>query len=290
MTNTQTTTPVVGCKISHTTVCITFLNRTSDVVKLMDGSSIVYSLPKQKMTVLTLPKAGIVGLKLVDPNGYDYGNVGTQTRILILPTDKERVPLSKWKRLWFWPVIILFIIGAIVAGVMSQKVKENNYKSFCKEDRGFGSGNNDADTSYCVDRIQMGETSSGNGGLIFLSVFCGILAIALIVLWLFAFGPLSPDVSYETCSKKEGFGSYWKWVKPRSKWRAFLCSAFGACECAADGLGMACNEGGTTSEWQYRWDEKSARKSSSPSNVCFCCVGGESGASCISPVTQNICS
>lgn len=280
----------VGCKKIEGTVCVTIINRTPNDAYVANGSTNYCTIPKNNITPVSIQKNALTGMKIVGTDGFDFGMIGTKTRFLLLPFDKERVPLSKWKRLWFWPVIIIFTIAAIVAGVMSQKVKENNYKSFCKQDRGFGSGNESADTSYCVDRIQMGETSASNGGLVFLSVFCGFLTLVLIVFWLFAFGPLSPDISYQDCAAKDGFGIYWNWVKPKSKWRRFLCSVFGACECAADGLAVSCNQGGTTSEWQYRWDEKSARKSTSKTNKCFCCEGTAGKSQCISSITQYLCS
>jgi len=270
--------------------CISFVNYSGEDIRLMNSlTHICYGeLPKNKITLYSITPDIQQALSMIgQKNGHNYGPVPEgQESVIIYSYEDIRPSLKNYKTFWFIPVAVLFLVIAIVAGIMAHRVKINNYKSFCAQDRGFGSGNAQLDSQYCIDRIQEGDASPGNTGYTVVAIIAGIFFVGIIALWLFAAGPLS-WTSYSNCQKKNGYGVYWKWTKPRSGFRKFLCTVFGACECSADRLESVCSTKSLTGELNLQWDETKAAKSKSKTDICFCCE--KNGGPCINPITSNEC-
>lgn len=174
----------------------------------------------------------------------------------------------------FWIPIIGFLIVGILSFVFASKMKTSTLRTFCET-------NNFSDQE-CQDQIEdgMGPSLSGSTGLKGFGIFSFVLSVIFIVLYVYVL--TTKFVSYSTCAKRVGFGTQWKWVKPKSKFRGFLCSVFGACECASDTLNYEClTYSFDKQDNVFVWDETGAAQSSSPSKTCFCC-DRYGGSACVS--------
>jgi len=159
--------------------------------------------------------------------------------------------------------------------VVAKKRKATQEQAYCTQE------NESAGT--CQEMAELGQVSTSTGAYIAGAVIAFILSIVLIVMWLFAYGPMK-WASYDACKAKKNFGSQWFWVMPRSGFRKFLCTMFGACECAADGLALDCNMTGVVSEQDFQWREEDAAKSTSPTDQKFCC---DKAGLCENPTGQT---
>lgn len=191
--------------------------------------------------------------------------------VLIISESSERPSLKTYKSFVFWVPIVGFLVTAIIALVLNSHLKRGRIQEFCTK---FES------SEACIEAIETGQMPNPNStGLIAAGTISAILGFAFLGLWLFSAGPLG-FASYSQCRAKTGFGSTWNWVMPRSGFHKFMCKVFGVCECAADGLAQECEvysilEGGN----DFAWNESAASKSSSKTNICFCC--DKDGKGCV---------
>jgi len=185
----------------------------------------------------------------------------SQSNIVVQSRDFYRPSILRGYKFSFILPFVLFFIIAILAFVFSSKIKSQTMEEYCQERHLSG--------QECANELSLGGPSYGKANtLIAIGVFCMMICMFFLVCFFLTF----QFVRYSTCSKRKYFGTTWKWVKPRSGIRKFLCSVFGVCECAADGLDNDCD---VTSMVDYdaeeTWDAVAAAQSSSQTNTCFCC-------------------
>jgi len=278
----------IGCQSKDTDACYEIVNLTKDTIAFYNKKTKeTYSatIPATtKQNVLLSDSINVAGaLSIVSSSNPQTVYVANfpqagQSVIDVGGSQEIRPSLSKYSNFFFWPIVGVLLIASILCFVFMSKVKQATYQEFCEQHQ--------TDSGIeCAELLATQPPSVPNKGLIAGCVIALILAITLIVFWLLAKGPLG-NASYSACTKKENYGTVWKWVKPRSGFRKFLCSVFGACECAADTLNEACTNYSAVYESGYAWNEDQAAKSTS-SSVCFCC-SSQSGT-CIDPLTQTPC-
>lgn len=173
-----------------------------------------------------------------------------------------RPSLTKYFNFYFWPVIGLLLLAAILCFVFMSKVKQQTYARFCEKQQLEG--------EECAEMLATDSPSVPNKSFVAGAAISLVLMVAMVVFWLFARGPLA-YASYSACAKKQNYGTVWRWVQPRSGWRKFLCTVFGACECAADSLQEACKNYSVMQNSGFSWQEEDAAKSTSATSECFCC-------------------
>jgi len=264
-----------SCCSTDTCKCLTVFNYAGEDVQLADkpntgvvktfssanGSSggITISIPPDLLS------KGFWGKKSLK---Y-YGPI-PQTSKVYLNHTAFRKPLTTTKRFVFAIVAVFSIVCIAVCAVALNKAKEVAVENLCNSLH--------LSPEECASELALGMHKikvSGKSSLIAFIVFSTLIFVACVVLWLWAFGPFS-YASYSSCKKRKGFGNTWFYVEPRSSFRKFLCKAFGACECAADGLQQQCDSiGQYDGERDYKWDEDAAAKSKSSSNQNFCCFEGD---------------
>jgi len=281
-----------GCEsVSASQECIAFLNETKQTVNLVGVSNgqVYLGLPAGQLSYATIQQGERDGLKMIGKDKTDYGYLpNNQSYVVIFPKDGLRTMQSRVRRVFLMPIGIVLIMLAIVCGVMSSKVKANNQLAYCQtQNLGESDDFGDSQDSECGDMEALKGFPAKNGGYIAGAVIFALLGLACIALWMWAFGPFS-WCSYSKCKAKNGYGSTWKWVMPRSGFRKFLCQAFGACECASDILQASCAAMGASAGEGFKWNEIRAAKSTSKTSICFCCAKEGSGT-CIDQLTNSVC-
>jgi len=263
------------------TLCITVTNYTSESLQLQTGgkkiksATEIASQKKQQYTVQT-NKASLINVVGVTSK-TQYATLSAQvSSVIVYPKQSERAPLTKSKETVLIASGIIGFVATIICGIFIHKIKQRAQTAFCEQQNLQG--------EECDEEIALNfQTPDGysSGALVFGAVLGGILFVVCLVLWFFAFGPLR-YASLHDCKGRDGWGVYWFWVKPRSKFRQFLCSVFGACECASDVLSNMCDVLNRNESGSYSWNEKKIAKMHTTSN-CQCC----SDRGCVNPLKAS---
>jgi len=279
----------IGCESGNN--CYKIINATNETVALYNKKTkdlyTKASISKgTQQNILLAEDVNVAGtfsiVSVANPSIVyveNFPQAGTSI-VYVTGPNTVRPSLAKYKRFFFWPIIGVLVIIAILCFVFMGKLKTKAYSDFCEQDQ--------TDSGIeCAELLATQPPSVPNKGFIAGASISIILIVALIVLWLLSFGPLG-FASYSACAQKQNYGTVWKWVQPRSGFRKFLCSVFGACECAADSLQEACSEYSivTGKGSGYKWNSDDAAKSSS-SSVCFCC--NSKNGECVNILTQDPC-
>lgn len=269
--------PTSSCCGSRGCRCLTVVSKANEDVYLTlvsDHATKLLTFKPGSTTQITFPTNATYDF--VGASGKVYAQTPDSSvgAVVVGYDDFIRKPLGSAKKftIFFWIIVVLGLLVGIVGAVMAHKRSGQDAQARCQED-------NDS-PQECQNLETLQDYKAPVSGFVAASVFGFLVAIIAGVFWFLCFGPGS-WTSYSHCKAKKDYGTQWFWVKPRSGFRNFLCSAFGACECAADGAALLCNASSISKTQPYAWDEAKARKSTSKTDLSFCCT---SSGACTNPV------
>lgn len=281
---------IKGCPGTYGTTCVTISNYSEETVVIYDTQTKT-NINGEDGKPLGVESNQIQIFQFSNTSAGRYEIVGwttkkvyttvnlNRTTIEIINQRAIRVPLKKQKSFPFWVAIVFCLLVVIVCSAAAVHIKKSDVVNYCLS--------RNLSEEECEEELALGEVQQdGPSPSPFVAggVIAAIFMIGLFVMWWFCQGP-GKWASYSTCTKRSGFGSVWFWVKPQSKFRGFLCSAFGACECASDFLEEICHQRAVDQAQNYKWDINDARKSSNIQNNCLCCTDN----GCINPETGGLC-
>ena len=279
-------TKIKGCNSlssDDTDVCMKIFNKTEEDVTfsfLPGKSGACYDpfIVKSKSTnEVSLPYPSIWGVKGSSGRQYNPMSVtaqGSNYYVVSLVTVRPSVVNKKYPFIVIVPVLVIVIIIGFVFMALVSKASIVNQ---CAEKQ--------LDDAECSTQVEIGSIKTAHKGIfIFFIVVLFILLSAVVVGWVFTYGPAKFSVSFSQCATR---GENWKWVDPRSTFHKIICQIFGGCECASDTLENDCIAQEARLDKNYSWESSKAALATNGNTDCFCCnsdgcitVDGEMPSAC----------